>query len=326
MRGLVICWMLIGGLGFLIFPWYVTGDGFFSINWIKEYSLEDYGSVIPQVFINQKYWLLPLVFPLFFPLATLKLSQNNPLYSKIFLYSGLFGFFYFFLQGFSIGIRGWNFEVFQSIFGDVENQFGVGSGAVLTCCTFIFYITHGLSSRGWLNGDNFIVGSIGSIIILVSTFVFFPIFRMFTVAFKGTEGGYEISNFSDKIFNKGIWGLDCVYSEYACGVFWNTITMGTLTAFSSTILGLAFALLIARTSFRFKKTIRILSVLPIITPPFVIGLAIIILFGRTGVVSTFLEWAFNIEPSRWIYGLPGIWFAQTLAFTPIAFLSFNWSC
>ncbi|GIS77672.1 MAG: hypothetical protein CM1200mP13_10310 [Candidatus Pelagibacterales bacterium] len=47
--------------------------------------------------------------------------------------------------------------------------------------------THGLSARGWLNGDNFIVGSIGSIIILVSTFVFFPIFRMFAVAFKGTK-------------------------------------------------------------------------------------------------------------------------------------------
>ena len=96
MRGLVICWMLIGGLGFLIFPWYVTGDGFFSINWIKEYSLEDYGSVLPQVFINNKYWLLPLVVPLLFPLTTLKLNQNNPLYSKIFLYSGLFGFFLFF--------------------------------------------------------------------------------------------------------------------------------------------------------------------------------------------------------------------------------------
>jgi len=92
--------MLIGGLGFLIFPWYVTGDGFFSINWIKEYSLEDYGSVIPQVFLNKKYWLLPLIFPLFFPLATLKLSQNNPLYSKIFLYSGLFGFLGFVWFGF----------------------------------------------------------------------------------------------------------------------------------------------------------------------------------------------------------------------------------
>ena len=72
----------------------------------------------------------------------------------------------------------------------MENQYGVGSGAVLTCCTFVFYITHGLSARGWLNGDNFIVGSIGSIIILVSTFVFFQIFRMFNVSFKVTECGY----------------------------------------------------------------------------------------------------------------------------------------
>ena len=107
MRGLVICWILIGGIGFFIFPWYVTGDGFFSINWILEYSLEDYGSALPQVFINKKYWLFPLIFPLFLPLTTIKLNQTNPLYSKIFLYSGLFGFFYFFLQGFSVGIRGW---------------------------------------------------------------------------------------------------------------------------------------------------------------------------------------------------------------------------
>ena len=60
--------------------------------------------------------------------------------------------------------------------------------------------------------------------------------------------------------------------------------------------------------------------LPIVTPPFVVGLAVILLFGRSGAVSTFLEWGFDIEPTRWIYGLPGIWFAQTLAFTPIAFL------
>ena len=109
MRGLVICWVLIGGLGFFIFPWYVTGDGFFSVNWIIEYSFENYGSAIPQAFINKKYWLLPLIIPLFTPLLTLNLNQNSRLYSKIFLYSGLIGIFYFFLQGFSIGIRGWNF-------------------------------------------------------------------------------------------------------------------------------------------------------------------------------------------------------------------------
>jgi len=33
-----------------------------------------------------------------------------------------------------------------------------------------------------------------------------------------------------------------------------------------------------------------------------------------------MEWAFAVAPSRWIYGLPGVWLAQTLAFTPVAFL------
>ena len=63
-----------------------------------------------------------------------------------------------------------------------------------------------------------------------------------------------------------------------------------------------------------------MSILPIITPPFVIGLALILLFGRSGVLNHFLEWSLGIEPSRWFYGLPGLILAQLLSFTPIAFL------
>ncbi len=63
-----------------------------------------------------------------------------------------------------------------------------------------------------------------------------------------------------------------------------------------------------------------LSVLPMITPPFVIGLALILLFGRSGAVNAMLEQAFGITPTRWIYGLPGVWLAQTLALTPVAYL------
>jgi iron(III) transport system permease protein len=319
MKKLVIFWILLGSSGYFFLPWYSVYDGFFNFAWLLEYNYKDHGSGFYFGFI-ENYWLLPLFIPLFFPLLIINRKINDIFYANIFLISGIIGFLYFFLQGFSIGIRGWNYEIFQSIFGDVNRQYGIGIGAVLTISTFIFYITHGLSSRGWLNGDNFIVGSIWFIIILVSIFVFFPIVSMFNKAFIGTEGSYELLNFSKKFLNRGIWGLDCLYSAYGCGVVWNTLYMGILTAFSSTILGLGFALLIVRTSFKFKKTIRILSVLPIITPPFVIGLAIIILFGRSGAVSSFLEWAFNIEPSRWIYGLTGIWFAQTLAFTPISFL------
>ena len=51
-----------------------------------------------------------------------------------------------------------------------------------------------------------------------------------------------------------------------------------------------------------------------------IGLALILLFGRSGAASRRLwEW-FGIPRSRWIYGLPGVLIAQLLAFTPIAFL------
>ena len=88
----------------------------------------------------------------------------------------------------------------------------------------------------------------------------------------------------------------------------------------STLLGLAFALIAARTAFRYKGVLRVMSVLPIITPPFVIGLAIILLFGRAGAISGLLFDWLDIPRSRWIYGLAGVAFAQLLAFTPIAFL------
>ena len=79
-------------------------------------------------------------------------------------------------------------------------------------------------------------------------------------------------------------------------------------------------MIVTRTSFRYKRMLRALSVLPIITPPFVIGLGLILMFGRAGIVNQWLEWGFGIEPSRWIYGLPGLVLAQIFSFTPIAFL------
>jgi iron(III) transport system permease protein len=48
--------------------------------------------------------------------------------------------------------------------------------------------------------------------------------------------------------------------------------------------------------------LRVMSVLPIITPPFVIGLAIILLFGRAGAITTLLYDWLDIPRSRWIYG------------------------
>ena len=62
----------------------------------------------------------------------------------------------------------------------------------------------------------------------------------------------------------------------------------TLVGVLTTLLGLAFALVALRTRLPMKPLLRALSILPIITPPFVIGLALILLFGRAGVVTVWL--------------------------------------
>lgn len=99
-----------------------------------------------------------------------------------------------------------------------------------------------------------------------------------------------------------------------------TLGLAISTATACTLLGLCFALVVTRTSFKYKKTLRIATILPIITPPFVIGMALILLFGRSGIITESLSDLFGIEPSRWLFSMKGIWLAQVLSFTPISFM------
>ena len=64
----------------------------------------------------------------------------------------------------------------------------------------------------------------------------------------------------------------------AIGAVYAPESFGIATATGTTLLGLAFALIFTRTGFPAKRLLRVLTILPIITPPFVIGLALILLF------------------------------------------------
>jgi iron(III) transport system permease protein len=111
-----------------------------------------------------------------------------------------------------------------------------------------------------------------------------------------------------------------VFGQRSCGVGINSLFLAIMTGLGTTILGLGFALIFTRTTFPAKRLLRVLTVLPIITPPFVIGLALILLFGRQGTVTAFAADLLGCEQTRWLYGFWGIYFAQLLSFTPIAFL------
>ncbi|MCC0030638.1 MAG: iron ABC transporter permease [Brucellaceae bacterium] len=315
--------MAAGLVGFCILPWYMLDDGFFSLSWLTEgYPFDD--DVAPALFLvaqGEKPWLAPLGVLLLAPLLLIGRRKTDPLFGGLLIAIGAAGLAWFFAQGFGISLRGWNFAFLGEMFGPLDDrQFGVGYGAVFVCAAFLFLLTLGIAARGAVGGDVFVVSSIGLIVGLVTLFIFMPIAKMLASALITEDGGYSAASFVGKFFSSRIWGLSCVTGGPRCGVAWNSLFLAVLVGVLTTALGLVFALLATRTDVRFRRLLRALTVLPVITPAFVIGLAIILLFGLSGVFTQGWAWLFGTQPTRWVYGLPGLMIAQTLAFTPIAFL------
>ncbi len=309
-------WLAIGWLGAALLPWHMIDAGFFAFGWLRGYPNAVSGPAIWQVAFAREWWLLPALLPLL--AATWAVGRGGDrMMPKLLVGASIAGIALALLQGFLIDHRGWTLALLGP---GGPKQAGMGYGAMALCLGYLMLMCRGLALRGYCRGDTFVVGSIALVVALISLFVLFPVLTILVSAFQDNQGNFSFPSFWEKVTESSIWGLDCLTSNLRCGVAWNTLFLAILTGAGTTLLGLAFALIAVRTGFRFKGLLRVMTVLPIITPPFVIGLAVILLFGRAGLVSTFLyEW-FDVPRSRWIYGLSGVFLAQLLAFTPIAFL------
>ncbi len=196
---------------------------------------------------------------------------------------------------------------------------GLGWGALLFTTSAVFVLSTGAAWMGACRGDVFVCGVIAMLAALVGLFVMFPVFRVLAGAFE-QDAGFSLQAAWARVADARVWSLGCVSGGRRCGVAWNTLFLALCTATGATLLGLSFALVVTRTGFRFKRILRALTVLPIITPPFVIGLALILLFGRSGVVTAWVSAWFDVPAGRGLYGFYGVWLAQLLSFTPIAFM------
>lgn len=104
---------------------------------------------------------------------------------------------------------------------------------------------------------------------------------------------------------------------YGRGAVPTSLLVVTIVAPACTLLGLAFALLGQRSRFRVvTRSLDVISLLPIITPPFVLAFAMIFLLGRRGIITYQI---FGLSTND-IYGVLGVSIAQILAFTPVAYL------
>jgi iron(III) transport system permease protein len=96
----------------------------------------------------------------------------------------------------------------------------------------------------------------------------------------------------------------------------HSLVMMALSTTTATLVGFLFAYGLVRTQMPLKAFFRTLTLLPLISPPFVTGLAFILLFGRRG-LFTYSLLGLDLNP----YGWHGLWMAQTLAFFPVAYLT-----
>lgn len=197
---------------------------------------------------------------------------------------------------------------------------GLGWGATLVLGALLVQAAFGLARMGAFRGDLFVSAAVLVSAALLTVFVAYPVLRALTGAFFDEAGGFDAAVALKRLASERIWGLACLGGGRSCGVAWNTLWLAVLTGASTTVLGALLALVEDRSGSRVRRALKLLAPLPIITPPFVVGLGLILLFGRAGLVNQALEAVFGITPGRWFYGLFGIWLAQLFAFTPIAFL------
>ena len=149
---------------------------------------------------------------------------------------------------------------------------------------------------------------------LLLLFVMFPLFQVFKTCFIAKDGSTFTFQYVWELFTK----------SYNRQPLYNSIVLGVCVALLGTIVGFAFAYAITKTDSRFKKILQIGTLLPIISPPFVIALSAILLFGRNGLITRKLLFeglGIDLYAAGFdIYGLTGLVIVETLAYFPTAYL------
>ncbi len=95
----------------------------------------------------------------------------------------------------------------------------------------------------------------------------------------------------------------------------NSLLMVVLSTSTATLFGFLFAYTITRTEVPFKKVFKVISILPLFSPPFMVAFSYLMMFGKNGLITAHL---LGLRVS--IFGWHGLWLSETIAFFPVAAL------
>ena len=137
-------------------------------------------------------------------------------------------------------------------------------------------------------------------------FILLPLFNVFKLGFSNDAGGFSLDALFKMVSN----------ASYRI-TFFNSIKLGLLVAVISTFIGYLFAFAMTRTEMPGKRFFRLIATLPIISPPFVLSLSLIFLFGRLGLITNQLLSIENFD----VYGLRSLVVVQSISFFPVAYMT-----
>ena len=182
---------------------------------------------------------------------------------------------------------------FVVISATVEGR-GLGYATIVLFVALGAIMTLALTRLEWLGGDRFVIGSLITIVALIGIFIVWPSIAIFIPMFTNDAGEFAPLAF-----------MNVLSQAHIIQVIINSILLSIAVGVGCTFFGLVLAIYTTRIAKRSAIIGRIFSILPIVTPPFVVGLgvtlmAFMILDGAIKTIHPSLEEAsYTLRASRW---------------------------
>jgi len=130
-----------------------------------------------------------------------------------------------------------------------------------------------------------------------------------------------------KVGHKEGWSLEHYLKFFQTSYLWGSLVRSFKVSIFSTIftvfVAFIFAYVINRTTCRFKSYFNVMALLPLVSPPVIMAFALVLLFGRRGIITkVLLDDILHLIDSQSfnIYGMHGIILSQIFTYLPTAFV------
>lgn len=139
----------------------------------------------------------------------------------------------------------------------------------------------------------------------IAVFVIFPLLKVFIASLQ-QRGDWTLDNYAI-LFQRKLYQNALI----------NSLSVGALVGIIGVMIGYLAAFVLTRLDVPGKKLLHYLTILPIISPPFVSAISILFLFGFNGLIT---KQILHLDAFS-IYGMHGVVLSQVFTFAPIAYLS-----